>query len=76
MTYNYHYFGHIPSLATPKADYRDFENVVMDGLSLQASLQMGNLPPGLLLSNERMAYQVFGEYGEPQHLKRAGRILG
>jgi hypothetical protein len=75
MTYNYHYFGYIPSLATPHADYRDFEHVEMDGLSLEASLRLGNLPPGLLLAQGKRVYQVWGEYGASQQLRVQGRRL-
>ena len=73
--YGFDYFGYIPSLATPKADYLDFQHVVMDKDSLLYSLQWGHLPPGLLLRNRKTIYQVFGPYGQRQRLIIQGRTL-
>lgn len=67
---------HIPSLHTPREDYQDFKRLgkLEEGMLL-AHLQMGILPPGLLLEWEGRAYQVWGAYETYQRLVPAGRVI-
>jgi hypothetical protein len=56
----------------PIEDYADFRHLSFDALNMRASLDLGVLPPGLLVQRQGTIYRVSGWYGYGQRLERQG----
>ena len=66
----YAYAGYVIQPGIDLDDYLDFEDRSLFWLSVKATLNMGNLPPGLLLECRGVVYRVYGSYGHRQYLVR------
>lgn len=60
-----------PIKGIPEDDYLDFEGRMLDWKSFTASLELGNMPPGLIVEKRgAIRLMVRGDYGQKQEVVR------